>query len=349
MNWYKKAQQIPTMENINWAIDDLLLNEVLTDDDYSNIIINNMEQILQNKDENVVLPKAAQVATKSKPRRYNRPVNIPPISSPSKKDIMEEIRNQTEVMDLSNVINTKSIARVLNVSPRYVKRICDRNSIDLRQCAMKRRFYVEKIIIEFMSIISKNITSVKESYNLFSQKYNHKIKIKKFNLMLRYNNLMSNLQNKPENIYLAFEGFIRSEHTNSRQNMEVLIQSGRINDLLNKFLDYYGSAWGFETPIAKDMMHKFLMTKLQIRDKAIRNQELGQFFNQTGVDVSKNQKLFSLIEKGVSPKDIAKQTGIDINQIKHFYDLYQNKKPPVYDSSHPSYFLGKQEQPNELV
>ena len=63
-----------------------------------------------------------------------------------------------------------------------------------------------------------------------------------------------------------------------------------------------------------------------------------------------NRKLFKMIEKGLSPEDISRETGIDINQIKHFYELYQTKRTaPVLDETHPSYFLNTNENYNELV
>jgi len=57
MNWYKKAQKIPTMENIIWAIDKLIAEN----DEFS------LEELAQGADEQqYALPKAAQTATKQK-------------------------------------------------------------------------------------------------------------------------------------------------------------------------------------------------------------------------------------------------------------------------------------------
>ena len=330
MNWYKQAQQIPTMEEIEWAVDDILLNKILTEEDYINIITSNLEQIAQGSEYDQALPKAAQVA-----------------KIPTKKKLLDEIQNQTKVMDLSNPISYKNVAEALNTTPEYVKEACITYGINIKEYSMKRRFYVEKIIIDFMSTLKNQPMKINKAYDFFSRKYNHNISYKKFGLMLRYNNLISKLTGTPENIYTAFEGFIRAEHQNSGQNMETMIVNDKINDILDKFLNYYGDKWGFTTPIAKDMISKFLMTKIQIRNKSIRNEELGQFFNQTGIEPRNYKTLFSLIEEGLDPKSIAIETGIDINYVQHFYDLYTNKQPPVVDESHPSYFLNNQE-PSQL-
>jgi hypothetical protein len=165
--------------------------------------------------------------------------------------------------------------------------------------------------------------------------------------MLRYNNLIAGLKEKPENIYDAFKGYITSEHVNSRQTVDTMIESGTYVEKLDMFLNNYGSKWGFSTPMSKELIRKFVLTKLQLRDKLVREKELGQFFNQTGVEPSKNKLIFDLIEQNMTPEEISAETGIDIKSVKHFVELYKTKQAPTYNSSTPNNFTVDREDYNE--
>jgi hypothetical protein len=350
MNWYKKAQQKGlTANDIYWAVDDIILNDILTEEDMDSLITNNLDQIFANKLQgSESLPKAAQVKTKLRSRSVPMSNIVP--QPPSSEDINEELEKQKKLIDLGAKITYKKIAQELNSTEKEVRMVCKENNIDIEDAARERRQYIDNIIIDFVESLPKNITKTHEIYNLFSQKYQHNLKHSKLNRLFHYNNLIANLRNKPENIYQAFSSFVKNENTNSKQNIETLIETGKYIRILDTFLNRWGHRWGFETPIAKDLIKKFVMTKIQLRDKFVREKELGNFFNQTGVSTNNNRKLFKMIEKGLSPEDISRETGIDINQIKHFYELYQTKRTaPVLDETHPSYFLNTNENYNELV
>jgi hypothetical protein len=128
MNWYKKSQKEISINDINWAIDDIILNEVLTEQDVENIIIKNMGSIYSSLHQDSAIPKAAQV--KKNVKGIPIAPSIVDIPKPQGKaeqkrkmweeqdksykgDIVNEIDNQTQTMDLSNPISYESVSNVL--------------------------------------------------------------------------------------------------------------------------------------------------------------------------------------------------------------------------------------------
>ena len=154
MNWYKKAQKIPTMKNIIWAIDKLIAENY----DFS---VEELQQASQGSPkQQYSLPKAAQ--TRTRPRRsiapkiknINRlPNNIPPLDY----EVLELLNRGTNTRDIAKQLDfeTKDIAAILKKyypSKRsiddYLKQEHEQNILntteDLSQ-EMRKDFNIEKI------------------------------------------------------------------------------------------------------------------------------------------------------------------------------------------------------------
>jgi len=350
MNWYKKAQKEDiTIDDIYWAMDDIWLNQIFTEEDIINILDSNLNNIVLSKEEPPeYLSRAAQVNTKNRPRNKN--TGMPEFNYPkTKKKVMDEIKRQKKQMDLSQFINAKNIAQVIGTHPKIVDFIIKKHGIDLNQAMLERRKYAEKIIVDFVSSLPKKVPSIREAYNRFSKKYNHNIKIKKFNLILTYNNKVNQWSQKANNIFDAFNKYITQKYTNSRQNVDDLIANGKYLIILDRFLNEYGDKFGFKTPMDKEMAKDFFMTKIQLKERISQYRQLGQFYNQY-LNPNMQTRVKELIEKGEMPQDISKQTGIALKQIEKFYKIYQLRHSPmITDENHPSYFLINPEKKNELV
>ena len=101
MNWYKKAQKIPTMENITWAIDKILVE---TDE----ISLEDLMQISQGqREQQYALPKAAQVKTKNKPIRGISPKTKNTRRS-KKSKVFELFEQGTTILDISKQLGISS-------------------------------------------------------------------------------------------------------------------------------------------------------------------------------------------------------------------------------------------------
>ncbi len=342
MNWYKKAQKNITIDDIYWAMDDIWLNDIFTEEDITNILDQNLNSIIQAKEGNQEYQsKAAQVAV---PIRSKRKSKIPEFDyKKTKKQVIDEVKKQKQGLDLSLRISSQSIADKIKTHPKVVDTILKQNNINLNEAMAKRRKYAENIIIDFVSTLPDDIPTMKVAYSLFTNKYKHNIKIKKFNLILTYNNKLRNWGYKSNIIFDAFNKYIANNYTNSRQSVDDLIANGKYLTILDKFLDQYAHQFGFKSPMDIKMVKEFFMTKIQLRDRIKEYRQLGKFYNQH-VDSNTHKNIISLIEQGLNPQDIAKQTGINIKQIEKFYRIYQLRHSPmVTDETHPSYFLNNPE------
>lgn len=93
MNWYKKAQKIPTMENIIWAIDKLIAENY-------DFTVEDLSQASQGQSEQqYALPKAAQVKTKRKYRKGVGPKleNISPTQTSKVFQLFERGMSNQEI------------------------------------------------------------------------------------------------------------------------------------------------------------------------------------------------------------------------------------------------------------
>jgi len=350
-NWYKKAQKIPTVEDIYWAMDDIWLNQIFTEEDITNILDSNLRTIIQAKENNYqqYQSKAAQVATKNRKQKNNtlKPINFD--YKKTKKKLTDELKKEKKNLDLSMLINNKNLAKVIGTHPTIIDFIVKKNNIDLKSAMVERRKYAEEIIVDFVSSLPNEVASVKNAYNLFTAKYNHNIKIKKFNLILAYNNKLRNWSYKSNSIFDAFNKYITQKYTNSTINVDGLIANGKYLIILDKFLDEYGDKFGFKSPMDKKMAKEFFMTKIQIRERIKEYRQLGKFYNQYS-NGAEGTKIRRLIDQGLTAQEISQQTGMPLNKINKFYRIYQLRHAPMAtDQTHPSYFLNNPEEQNELV
>lgn len=117
MNWYKKAQKIPTMENITWAIDKLIAENY-------EFTVEELMQASQGYDEQqYALPKAAQVATKKKRKKYRKyeppprrsPIKVPENASPLDYEVLEWFERGTTTRDIAKELDleTSEVAKIL--------------------------------------------------------------------------------------------------------------------------------------------------------------------------------------------------------------------------------------------
>lgn len=343
MNWYKKAQKDITLDDIYWAMDDIWLNQIFTEEDIENILDNNLNNIIKSKENNTkdYQSKAAQVVAPIRPKIKSK---LPEFNyRKTKKKVTDEIKNQKKGLDLSYRISAKNIAEVIGTHPKIVEYIIKKNNIDINEAMSERRKYAENIIVDFVSTLPDNVPTINEAYRIFTTKYNHNIKIKKFNLILTYNNKLGKWGQKSNIIFDAFNKYITQNYTNSRQNVDDLIANGKYVIILDRFLNQYAHQFGFKSPMDKKMVKEFFMTKIQLGERVTQYRQLGKFYNQA-LDPNKRSKVISLIEQGLNPKEISSQTGINIKQIDKFYKIYQLRHSPmVTDETHPSYFLNNPE------
>jgi predicted transcriptional regulator len=114
MSWYKKAQKIPTMENIIWAIDKLIAENY----DFS------VEELIQASQGNqqYALPKAAQTATKRKYRKGVGP-KLENISRTQTSKIFDLFEKGTSTTDIAKQLGITSPEVSMVLKTRYPSKI----------------------------------------------------------------------------------------------------------------------------------------------------------------------------------------------------------------------------------
>ena len=150
MNWYKKAQKIPTMENIIWAIDKIIA------ENYP-FTVEELQQASQGyENQQYALPKAAQVKTKKKYRKGVAPKleNISPTQTSQIFDLFERAVSVTDIAaqlglttpEVSKIIKTKFPSKKEQVG--HLSNKLDQNILDtaeeLRQ-EMMVNFHIRHI------------------------------------------------------------------------------------------------------------------------------------------------------------------------------------------------------------
>ncbi len=102
MSWYKKAQKIPTMQNIIWAIDKLIAENYEFSEEELYQAFSRIEG------QEYAIPKAAQVATKRKPR-LGRPQKRKETRQTQYSKIFDLFEKGVTPLDISRQLNIPSL------------------------------------------------------------------------------------------------------------------------------------------------------------------------------------------------------------------------------------------------
>ncbi|HUS51517.1 MAG TPA: hypothetical protein VMZ91_15210 [Candidatus Paceibacterota bacterium] len=385
MNWYKKAQQNMTLDNIILAIDNIILKN------YQFSIEDLKVAGLRLNSRDMSLSKAAQ-KIKESPFKVNLPTasnshkkimdlfykgySISQIASilnekkenvgtviksffPKKKDQQKELEKSKEkylieinkiiehtMETLEKVVSMKTIGEQLNIPSFFVKKILDDSNISLRQVSLDRKFKLEEMIVSISNDVS--VPSNKELIaEEFYQRFKRRISPTTVYLALLYRNIPSQEKENPAHIYTAFKTFMTQQ--TGTGFIESVQNEGYLVKKIDEFIYRYGEFFGFVEPMEKQKLKELFMTKIQIRDRSIQQKDVGMYFKDY-FNPAIQQKVHNLINNDIPIPYIAKQLGLDINELKKYYQLYMIKKGPItMGEPHPSYFLTDNGEQNELV
>lgn len=176
MSWYKKAKQVPTIENITWAIDKLI------SENYEFSVEELYQASLRISGQEYALPKAAQTATKKRPKIRGIPQKIEDIRKTEYSKIFKLFERGMSTLEISRQLNIPStlIAKILKIQfknktdrDKYLKRKHEKNILkttDELSQEMKEDINIEVIGIEdiayVLDIDSKFIQKVLRDNNI---------------------------------------------------------------------------------------------------------------------------------------------------------------------------------------
>lgn len=280
MNWYKKAQKIPTMENIIWAIDKLIAENY----DFS---VEELMQASQGQGEQqYALPKAAETNVERNRRKYKKKYRRG-VGQKSEKDVLNTVEEFSQKMQKDfniKTINATDIANVLDLSVRFVKITLRKNNIEsLRYLTVERRDRIAQLIGEIAKDLNYNFTD-KQMAVKFKQKHNFQLTPSTINRAVKLNNLKK--KDDPNSIFKSFTTYIDSMMRGGRMTLIRKDQQepGTLALYIDQFFRQYGEQHGFIPPYEQEMLKKMFLTKLQIRDNTMK-MERNKY---TPVDYSEN-------------------------------------------------------------
>ena len=293
MNWYKKSQKIPTMENITWAIDKLIAENY-------EFTVEELSQASQGYGEQQsAIPKAAQTATE---RKYRSGV-APKLENIGPNEYGNNILNKYEEMrqEMKGNFNIRSISRKqiaaeLNIDTKYVKTTLIANGINLLDLITERKNLMAKNICDIVNNASIEVQQLRpgklKSYVVseFEKMYNFKLSPTGVNSALALNNLGEYNKNDPDAIFKSFTNY-----------MNGMIQGGRsiffakpekLPMYIDKFFQRYGEQNGF-LPLEERRSLKLYLTKKQMEENT-KNMEVNKY---TPVDYSDNNPATFLYDR----------------------------------------------------
>ena len=392
MNWYKYCQNSKSINDVIWAIDEIILS-TLTEQDvdqmfsYRGMSLNNSQNVLPKAAQTIAPPQYKSRTIKPKFKqvddaermlwdlfndgyskaqiRQQTGLSADRIKAlirsrfPTKQEETEFLkgrhtRNVVETLEQNRSsvdfqISYNNIAEVLGISPGIVQTILKREGYNLNDLILERKFYVEDVIVDFVTSLSPEARNVLEAFDRFKKQTGHNIGKKTFRHALMFRNVNINNRDKNE-MFAAFKSFVW-DHTNGDKGIEFLISNGQMPTIIDNFVRRYGKYWGFDEPMEQEDLKRLLMTKIQLREKIQEHSDMGQdkFYNRY-FDEKTISKIVSLIEQGLSPYQIAQGLGLPPQKVEGVYNVYQLRNAPmIYDESHPSNFLGEQPQQAPMV
>jgi len=348
MNWYKYSQQSNiTIDDIIWAIDDILLKT----HDYTVEDLLVAEQRLGYSQD---IAKAAQVKTRG-PRAVKNKSNTKSLSSlildlsrnaytnreisnklnipieqvtdvvksefPKLKDKQQYLGEEhdqnilgitdelhTNMMEdlSSDRITVDRISEALGgVSIRYIHKVLKDNNISLAELVAERVSKTEEMVVSVVQAMGEEPYSKRDVQTEFKRTYNHTLSIAAVNRALMYKNLSTYRMQTKE--AQIFTAF-KSFLGNSGISVSGANQAPveRIVKIIDNFIMRVGPEYGFVRPMSQMKIKEEFMTKLQLRERLEEQNRL-------------------------------QQSQQNIQDVQ--------RRPIITDETHPSYFLGNENQP----
>ncbi len=156
MNWYKKAQKIPTMENIIWAIDKIIAENY-------EFTVEELSQASQALNEQqYALPKAAQTATKKRYKtksKFNDWYNDLSYEEQEDFDNSEEISStESKIFDLfEEGVSNKNIAKRLGITTSEVSKVIKTKYPSKKEQMEYQRDISEKNVLNTYDEMAENM------------------------------------------------------------------------------------------------------------------------------------------------------------------------------------------------
>jgi len=242
---------------------------------------------------------------------------------------------------IADIVSAASIAREMNIQPEVIRSILKDNNIDLNALTMERKFLVEDKIAEIVSNATGPLTTEKIA-KIFKEQTGYPLNSKTVAVVVNYRNLRISGRKKQNSLFVGLKNFLGD--FGHKIEIAVEMDPTRLSYIIDEYVRRYGSSYGFEDEKDKRILKINLMHKLQLRDRVMQQAELGNAL-KTYIPTNQQSKIIELMQRGLTSQEISETTGLKPQDIEKFIQLYQVKYAPnKLDESHPSYFLGKNQE-----
>ena len=174
----------------------------------------------------------------------------------------EEMRNDFSIESIS----TQKIADELGVEKRLIAKILKNNNINLISLKLERKNRIAKNLADLAKELNYNF-KIDDIMAEFYNRYGFKISKTSAYSLLTLLNAGSADKYDPRNILKAFNVFVNSMVTGGINAIRKTPE--KIPLLINKFFQRYGEFHGFIPPYEQEVLRKMLMTKIQLRDRTM--------------------------------------------------------------------------------
>jgi AraC-like DNA-binding protein len=256
------------------------------------------------------------------------------------KEILRRVDEFKKNM-INSKLNAKEIADELGIRYQLVVDILQDNNINLTELSLKRKFLIEDELCKIFDSFSTPPTA-KQVIEEFYNKYYLKLTPNVAGRALAFRNRKIRNRSKKGEAFI-FDAFAAFLPTQMQGTLQDVVNSPKYPEFVDRFIKRYGPEWGFSTPLDQENLRKMLMTKIQLRERTQQRVDMGTFYNRYVDSSDVRNRIINMLNKGISIPQVSEATGISIDNINRFLQLYNVRNAPiVYDESHPSYFLGKQ-------
>ncbi len=347
MSWYKKAQKIPTMENINWAIDKIIAEQY----DFS---VEDLQMASQGiSSEQGYMQVAAQVATMPKPRtgypRSSKTTRLPIGKNKTERKIIELFNRGMSTSQISKSLKIPSpkiallLKKFFGSKTEQQEYLINRNEGDITDTTeelseeMRGDFSIYEITVKQIGS-ELNINPIFVQKILTKNNINLKLlqKERKEAIALNISKIVKDFRGVFQIRDIIDEFKKRHNFNLSKTSANAAVKLGNLG-IKNK---------NDPTTIIK-AFNVYVSNHIRGgRKELVKNpQRVSNTIDRFFAEYGQKHGFMPPLEQSAM-KDML-MTKLQIRD--YTMDLTRNAPPVIKDETHPSYFLNNQEEQNELV
>ncbi len=244
--------------------------------------------------------------------------------------------------NLEKITPSRIASKLGGVAERHIVTVLSNNDMSISQLAKERWETMLQMIIKLIKNnfpVDNKPSSIKEVVILFQKEYGHKITLRTMDEIFKYGNLTTSRTHTSDAlIFTAFKQFL----------LRKAIPLRKIKDLdptilelhIDEFVEKTGHNFGFIKPLDKIKLKEMLMSKIQLRERALEQSENQQ--NLKNFDMYKHRsKIKQRLNENATLEQLLKEfPNFDKKEIINLYNNFSTQRYPIdLKETHPSFHL----------